>query len=60
MALFLTWLSATGLPPLAVGLWVLDFWAVLAGISMTILPKLWFIDRMVWLYRDMTGAEPER
>lgn len=29
-------------------------WAVIAGVAVAMLAKLWFIDRMVWLHRDMT------
>ena len=38
--------------PLAYGLWVLEPWATLLGIAMALGGKLWFIDRMVWLYED--------
>ena len=29
-------------------------WAVIAGVAVAMLAKLWFIDRMVWLHQDMT------
>lgn len=54
----LTALSALGLPSLVYGLWVLDPGWTVAGAVLVILPKIWFVDRMVWLYRDMTGSEP--
>ena len=41
-----------GAIPLAYGLWVLEPWATLLGIAMALGGKLWFIDRMVWLYED--------
>lgn len=50
-------LSALGLAPLAWGLAVLDPWAVCAGLAMVILCKLWFVDRMVWLYEEMRGGD---
>jgi hypothetical protein len=33
-------------------------WALL-GASIAILGKLWFVDRMVWLYQDMRDATPQ-
>ncbi len=54
----LTTLSAFGLLPLAYGLTVLNPWATLTGLIATILPKLWFCDRMVWLHADLTGTTP--
>ncbi|MEO0999261.1 MAG: DUF6653 family protein [Pseudomonadota bacterium] len=45
--------SALGLPPLVWGLWVYDAWAVVAGLALSVGPKLWFVDRMVWLWEDM-------
>ena len=50
--------SALGLPPLAWGLWALDFWAVLCGLLLVLGGKLWFLDRMVWLYDDMAPKVP--
>ena len=48
-------LSAATLPGalvLAVGLWRLDpAWTVF-GTVLTMVPKVWFVDRMVWLYDD--------
>jgi len=48
-------LSAATLPGalvLAVGLWRLDpAWTVF-GTVLTMVPKIWFVDRMVWLYDD--------
>lgn len=51
-------LSAIGLPPLIYGIWVYDVWATLAGICLTVLPKVWFCDRMVWIHADTTGHTP--
>ena len=52
-------LSAPGLAVLIYGLAVLDLWATLCGLVATMLPKLWFVDRMVWLYDDMKDAKPD-
>ncbi|WP_108482203.1 DUF6653 family protein [Oceaniglobus ichthyenteri] len=56
---WLSVLAALGLAPLIWGLWVLDPWAVACGCTFTILAKLWFLDRMVWLYHDMAAHHPE-
>lgn len=43
------------------GLWRGDFWLAAAGFHAAILAKLWFCDRMVWLWNDMKDAtEPYR
>ncbi|MEQ9673445.1 MAG: hypothetical protein RLO10_03190 [Roseovarius indicus] len=56
-------LSAGALPGamvMAWGLWALDTaWAVF-GTLLTMIPKIWFADRMVWVYADWlrkTGKE---
>ncbi|MGI0487430.1 DUF6653 family protein [Pantanalinema rosaneae CENA516] len=40
------------------GLVVLHLWAIAFGCALVYLGKLWFIDRMVWLYEDMKDADP--
>lgn len=40
------------------GLIVLDGWMITAGVAVSVLAKLWFCDRMVWLYWDMIDADP--
>lgn len=50
--------AGLGLVPLAWGLWVLDAWAVGFGLLLTVGGKLWFLDRMVWLYDDMSPDVP--
>ncbi len=52
-------LSALGLPPLAWGIWQMEPTATMLGLVMIILPKVWFVDRMVWLYQDMQEAHPD-
>ena len=56
-AMILSVLSGLGLPALIYGLVVYDFWAVICGVSVVLLSKLWFLDRMVWLYEDMKDAD---
>ena len=41
------------------GLVVLDASAVYFGTTVTILGKSWFLDRMVWLYQDLSEANDE-
>ncbi|MEM9755589.1 MAG: DUF6653 family protein [Pseudomonadota bacterium] len=55
-ALGLTWVSAVGVPFYAYGLWAFDVFATIAGLVLIIGGKLWFVDRMVWLYEDMARA----
>ncbi|MEO0401637.1 MAG: DUF6653 family protein [Pseudomonadota bacterium] len=54
----LTGLSALGLVPLIYGLVVLNPWATCTGLVATILPKLWFCDRMVWIHAELTKTTP--
>jgi len=49
--------SGLGLLPLALGLWVLDPWPVITGLILVMGGKLWFLDRMVWLFEDTGGFE---
>ncbi|MEM6762814.1 MAG: DUF6653 family protein [Pseudomonadota bacterium] len=46
-------LSGLGLPVAAYGLLVLDPWATAAGVILTTGAKMWFVDRMVWLYDEV-------
>lgn len=57
-AIVLALVSATGLPFLAYGLYALAIWPTLLGMALVMLGKLWFVDRMVWLYEDMKNADP--
>ncbi len=58
-ALGLSLASAACLVPLAWGLYTLDPWATAFGALGASALKLWFVDRMVWLYEDMKHASPE-
>jgi len=49
-------LSAVGVTGLLFAIWGtyrLEIWPVFTGIALVFLGKLWFMDRMVWLYEDM-------
>lgn len=51
--------AALGLPVLAWGLYNLQLWPTLLGSVLIYAGKLWFLDRMVWLYQDMCELHPE-
>ena len=53
MILILNTVNATGLPFLIWGLYDLKIWPTILGVSLVYLGKMWFLDRMVWLYEDM-------
>ena len=55
----LTAVAAVGVLLLVWGLVELAIWPTLLGMSLTFLGKLWFVDRMVWLYEEMKDATPE-
>jgi hypothetical protein len=57
--IILNLVSVVGAIFLIGGLIDLHFWATLLGAIVVYLGKLWFIDRMVWLYQDMKDANPE-
>lgn len=51
--------SFMGLPFLVWGLWQLKIWPTLVGLILMLGAKLWFVDRMVWIYEDMKDKNPE-
>ncbi len=54
-------LSAVGLAGLismAWGLVVLDIWPTVLGLSLVYLSKMWFLDRMVFLFDEMKDTNP--
>ena len=57
-AIALGGVSGVGAIPWIYGLWSLDYGMVLFGLALMIGGKLWFVDRMVWLYQDMKQADP--
>ena len=52
-ALILTGLSGIGAAIMLWGLVMLDAWPTLTGLVIAILGKVWFADRMVWLFDEM-------
>ena len=52
-------INAVGAIPFIWGLVILEIWPTVVGGLVMIISKLWFCDRMVWLYEDMKDATPE-
>ncbi len=52
-------MSGLGLPFLIWGLWHLNVWSTVMGTVLVYAGKVWFLDRMVWLYEDMKESTPE-
>ena len=52
-------LAGTGMPFVAYGLWTLEFWPTFIGVVLIVIFKMWFLDRMVWLYNDMAKENEE-
>ena len=53
MIRILTALQVIGGILLLVGLWRYDVWLTLLGTVIVYFAKMWFLDRMVWIYREM-------
>jgi hypothetical protein len=47
-----------GLPLIGIGLWLQKPWPIVVGMSLTMIGKFWFLDRMVWLCDDMSARHP--
>ncbi|MEM8699328.1 MAG: DUF6653 family protein, partial [Pseudomonadota bacterium] len=50
---------ALGMAPLIWSLWALQIWPLILGLVVVLGGKLWFLDRMVWLYDDMARQHPD-
>jgi hypothetical protein len=59
MVHMLTVLITPGFPVLLYGLYVNDLWIIGFGNCWVLFLKLWFCDRMVWIYEDMKDTDPE-
>jgi hypothetical protein len=55
----LSLVSVIGMAVVIWGLVTLDGCLTLLGCALVYLSKLWFLDRMVWLYEDMRQAHPQ-
>ncbi len=51
--------SMAGLAAAAWGFWTADIWTAALGWTVAVLGKLWFCDRMVWLYEDASETNSE-
>lgn len=49
--------SAVGLAIAIAGVIVLSPWATIGGLVASMMAKLWFLDRMVWLQHDMDALQ---
>ena len=54
----LSGVSVIGVPFMIWGLWQLKIWPTLIGLILMLGGKLWFVDRMVWIYEDMKDKDP--
>ncbi len=52
----ITGMATISVAILIYGLAVLNVWATVCGMLLSIITKLWFVDRMVWLYMETTKA----
>lgn len=52
-------IAAIGMLPYVYGLWILDIGITLLGLTLVYAGKMWFLDRMVWLYEDMRRKNNE-
>jgi hypothetical protein len=59
VASILSFVSLFGLLPYIWGLVQLEIWPTILSLTMTMGAKLWFIDRMVWLFADMQDQNAE-
>lgn len=55
----LSLVAAVGGVFVMLGLAVLDTWLTVFGFTLVTLGKLWYLDRMVWLYKDMKNVNQE-
>ena len=51
--------TASALIPLIYGLITYEPLVTFLGLALIVVGKLWFLDRMVWLYQDMKGSDPD-
>jgi hypothetical protein len=52
-------ISALGIPFLIWGLWQPSVWPTAVGTILVYAGKVWFLDRMVWLFEDMKDSNDE-
>ena len=52
-------ISGLGMLFVLFGVLMFDLWPAVFGMALVYCGKLWFLDRMVWLWEDMKDATPE-
>lgn len=52
-------ITVSGLPFFIWGLYELQIWPTLLGVVLVYTGKMWFLDRMVWIYEDMKKKSEE-
>jgi len=52
----LSLIAGIGLIPLIYGLWALDIWPTLFGLTISVIGKIWFCDRMVWVWENWVSG----
>ena len=57
-ALITSLLTIPGLVAMGYGLYNFELWPTILGTAFAVIAKLWFCDRMVWLYEDMSRINP--
>ena len=55
----LSGVSGTGMLFVFREVFAFDLWPTLSGMALVYCGKLWFLDRMAWLWEDMKDADPE-
>jgi len=55
----LSMVSGIGILFVSLGVLTFDLWPTLFGMALVYCGKLWFLDRMVWLFEDMKDATEE-
>jgi hypothetical protein len=57
VCMLLQTLSALGIPFFIYSLYSLNVWLLIASNIWIMVFKAWFVDRMVWLYREMRNSD---
>jgi hypothetical protein len=51
--------GAAGIPLIAWGVYRFSLWPTLVGCALVYAGKLWYLDRMVWLFDDVSRDDPK-
>lgn len=58
-ARILSYIPMAGLIPYVHGVVVQNLWEATVGLFLIVIGKLWFLDRMVWLFENMKEKQPK-